>query len=56
MVLFDLQGREVRVLIDKVEEQGIHTFNLDTKSLSKGIYYYRMRSGNYMAVRRLVVQ
>jgi hypothetical protein len=56
IVLYDMQGRRIRTLVNEMKEAGRYTYDLNTQSLSKGIYYYNMRSGNFTAVKRLIVQ
>jgi hypothetical protein len=54
--LYDMQGRLVRQLVDKLIDAGSHTVNLDTRSLSPGVYHYKMKSGDFQTVRRLLVE
>ena len=56
IVLFDMQGRLIKVLVNELKESGNHVYELNTTNLHKGIYYYRMRSGNYVATKKLMVQ
>lgn len=56
LVLFDMQGRQIKVLVHEVKEAGTHTVDLDTRNLGKGIYHYKMKSGNYSDVKRLLVE
>lgn len=56
MILYDMQGRQIKVLVHEVKEAGTHTIDLDTRKLGKGIYHYKMRSGNYSDVKRLLVE
>ena len=54
--LFDIQGRQVRVLVNALKEPGEHSLELDTKLLAKGIYYYKMKADDFLGVKRLVVE
>jgi hypothetical protein len=56
LVLYDMQGRQIKVLVHEVKEAGTHTIDLDTRNLGKGIYHYKMKSGNYSDVKRLLVE
>ncbi len=56
IVLFDMQGRLIKVLVNELKESGNHVYELNTGNLAKGIYYYTMSSGNYVATKKLMVQ
>ncbi|MFI5154890.1 MAG: T9SS type A sorting domain-containing protein, partial [Chitinophagales bacterium] len=56
IVLFDMQGSLVKILVNELKESGNYVYELSTIHLAKGIYYYRMRSGNYAATKKLMVQ
>jgi len=42
LAVYDLHGREVRVLADGVRNAGIHTVRLDGSGLATGVYLYRL--------------
>ena len=56
LALFDMQGRQIKVLVNEIKESGTYTIDLDTRKLSKGVYHYKIRSGNYSDVKRLLVE
>jgi hypothetical protein len=56
LILYDMQGRPVLIMVNKVKEPGYYQYDLNTVQLAKGIYFYRMRSGNYSAVKKLIIQ
>jgi hypothetical protein len=56
LVLYDMQGREVKILVNELKQAGSYTYDLNTGTLAKGIYYYHMRAANFTAVKRLIVQ
>jgi hypothetical protein len=56
LVLYDLQGRMVRVLVDAWQEPGQHELEVDTRTLSKGVYLYRMQADGFTGSRRMVVE
>ena len=56
IILFDFSGNQVKVLVNEVKEAGAYAYHLDVSNLAKGIYYYRMRSGNYLEVKTIVIQ
>jgi hypothetical protein len=53
--VFDVLGREVATLVNRVEEQGYKSVNFDASKLSSGIYYYRLQAGNYAETKKLLL-
>lgn len=52
--VFDVMGRKVRTLINNQSfEAGTHTLSFDASGLSSGIYFYRMRAGDFIKTRKL---
>jgi len=56
LVLYDMQGRKLKVLVNEMKQAGRYTYDLNAGNLAKGIYYYHMRSADFTAVKRLVVR
>lgn len=56
LVLYDVQGRPVVIMVNQIKESGNYVYDLNTAQLAKGIYFYRMRSGNFSAMKKLIVQ
>ena len=58
--IFDLRGGLVKKLVDEVREGGFYTVFWDGTSDSglaaaSGVYFYRLRAGNYSQVRKMVL-
>ena len=53
--IFDVTGREVATLANGNEDAGVHTVRLDASTLSSGVYFYRLRAGNVVATRKMVL-
>ena len=58
--IFDMQGRRVRVLADRLLEAGQHELIWDRRTSTgavarPGIYFYRIEAGEHRARRRMVV-
>lgn len=56
LVLFDLQGRQVKMLVNETQDAGIHYYDLNTATLGKGLYFYRIHSGNFRDVKKMIVE
>ena len=55
--VYDLTGREIAVLVNGVENSGQHQiqFNIDRYGLSSGVYFYKLTSGSYTEVKKMMV-
>lgn len=53
--VFDLAGREVRVLVDRELPAGAHTTVFDAPELPSGVYLYRLTAGSFSQVRKLAL-
>jgi lysophospholipase L1-like esterase len=53
--LFDLLGRELRMLIDEERPAGKYEVKLDASQLSSGVYFYRIRAESFVVTKKLVV-
>ena len=56
IALYDMQGRQVMMLVNDVKGAGVHKLVFNGNKLSGGVYYYKMMSGNFVAVKRLVIE
>jgi len=56
LILLDVMGRRLNVMVDGPVSAGRHTFELNTSTLGKGVYFYQMTSGSFKEVKRMVVQ
>ena len=50
-----MQGRPVKMMVNGLKEAGNYIYDLNTGNLAKGIYFYRIRSGNFMDVKKLII-
>jgi hypothetical protein len=55
LVLYDMLGRQVRILVDEVKPAGYHYADLDAHGLASGVYLYRIEAGAHEAVERVVL-
>ena len=53
--VYDVTGRLVERLVDGRRPAGNHQVEIDTGMLSSGVYFYRMRAGDFDKVRKLTV-
>jgi hypothetical protein len=55
IALYNVAGREVRVLLDEEMEPGFHIAAIDAHGLPSGVYFCRMVSGSFVDDRKLVL-
>ncbi len=51
--LYDLNGREVKSLVNETKEAGYYSVSLNASDLSSGIYFYTLTSGNFVQTKKL---
>jgi subtilisin-like proprotein convertase family protein len=55
ILLYDVLGREVAVITDKTMQPGVHIIDFNTGNLSSGVYFYKMVSGDFTSIKKLVI-
>jgi len=53
--VYNLVGQEVATLFNGMQPAGRHTIRFDASSLSSGIYFYRLNSGEFAQTMRLLI-
>lgn len=55
--IFDLLGREVATLVNEEKAAGVYEvkFNADEYNLSSGVYFYQLKSGNFVSAKKLLL-
>ncbi len=54
--VYNVLGKEVATLIDEVKEPGVYSVRFDASQLSSGVYFYKLQSDSYSAVRKMILQ
>jgi hypothetical protein len=55
LAVYDLLGRRIDVLINDYLEAGVHSVAFDASALSSGVYFYRLRAGDVVETKRMVL-
>jgi hypothetical protein len=55
LTVFDILGREVKVLLNQQMNPGEYEVEFDATGLASGMYYYRLRSGEEVAVKKMTL-
>lgn len=53
--IFNLLGQEVSTLINKEMNAGTYDFSFNASSLASGIYFYQLRAGDFMQVKKMIL-
>jgi hypothetical protein len=53
--VYDVLGREVSVLVNERKGVGVHKVKFDASGLPSGAYFCRLRAGDFMATRKLML-
>ena len=52
IAVYNTMGELVEILVNQKQNKGIHTIRWHAEGLPPGVYFYRMTSGNFSAVKR----
>jgi len=53
--VYDVMGREVKVLVDGVQGAGEYSVVMDATGLSSGVYVYQLRAGGLLLTRKMML-
>lgn len=53
--IYDITGKEVHTLINEFKSAGRHKAEFNAGSLSTGVYYYKIESGNFTDIKKMIL-
>jgi len=53
--VYDVLGKEVATLVNERQEAGTYHFNFNASSLSSGVYFYRIKAGNFVSTKKMML-
>ncbi len=53
--IYDITGREIKILVNEVKQAGYYTVDFNGSHLSSGVYFYKIQSGDFSSVKRMVL-
>jgi hypothetical protein len=53
--VFDVLGKEINVLISKQMQAGSYRFRWDAQNLPSGVYFYRLKAGNFTDTKKTIL-
>jgi hypothetical protein len=55
LAVYNLLGEKVADLVNRIQPAGSYSISFDGASLSSGVYFYRLESGNFAQVHKMVL-
>lgn len=55
IIVYDLLGREIKTVVNEFKTAGSYFFNFNGSGLPSGIYYYKMKAGEYQQIRKMTL-
>jgi len=53
--IYDITGREIQTLVNEFKQSGYYSIDFNGSSLSSGVYFYKIQSGDFVSVKRMVL-
>lgn len=53
--VFDITGKRIRVILNRILRGGIYKINFDASNLPSGTYFYRFKTSTFFDVRKMVL-
>lgn len=53
--VYDITGKEVRILVNEFRNAGLHEVQFNATNLSSGYYFCKMQAGDFVAVNKMVL-
>ena len=55
LTVYDVLGREIKVLVDKTQNAGNYTIDFSASRLASGIYFYKIEAGNFIKTNKMIL-
>ena len=55
LVVYNVLGREVATLVDGAKKAGSYQVRWNAKGFASGVYFYRLKAGDYIATKKLLL-
>ena len=53
--IYDILGREIKTIVNEEKPAGEYEIEFDASYLSSGIYFYRLKAGNFIETKKMVL-
>jgi hypothetical protein len=55
LTVYDVLGRQVKILVTQIQKPGNYKINFDAKELSSGVYYYQLKIGSFIQTKKMIL-
>ncbi len=55
LIIYDDLGKEVSTLVNQYQDKGRYNINFNASNLSSGIYFYKLKAGDYISIKKMIV-
>ncbi len=55
LVVYNITGSEISTILNREISSGVHEIKFDGSSLSSGVYFYRLKSGRFSAIMKMII-
>jgi hypothetical protein len=55
LTIYSVLGQEIALVVDEIKDPGMHSVHYDGSQLTSGVYFYRLQTSEFFAVKKLVV-
>ncbi|MFA7360873.1 MAG: T9SS type A sorting domain-containing protein [Candidatus Kapaibacterium sp.] len=55
IILYDVTGKEIATILNREMTKGSYTVDFNASSISTGVYFYKLVSGNFTATKKMMV-
>jgi hypothetical protein len=55
LMVYDILGRKVSELVNEKRDAGVHEVMFEGMNLASGVYFYRLRAGSFVDVKRFIL-
>lgn len=55
IVVYDIMGREIKVLVDEVKSKGDHAVIFDASKFASGTYSYKLETPEFSKINRMIL-
>ncbi len=53
--VYDILGREVQTLVNNIQNPGSYNVTFNAVNLSTGVYFYKLKAGNFTEIKRMML-
>ncbi|MBK7978792.1 MAG: T9SS type A sorting domain-containing protein [Ignavibacteriae bacterium] len=55
IIVYDVLGKEIKTLVNENKSPGNYEVNFDASNLANGVYYYQLKSGDFVQTKKMVL-